>query len=106
MRNAAGGQFINQNIILEQTTILSTLQFLEYKLDLYINKRYTQEHRVCRLVTHYQTRTSYIRNYRQLLYDPFNFRKDKANRDYISRQYSHEVKEWMAVAKWFDSEKG
>jgi hypothetical protein len=106
LRNAAGGHLVYQNIKLEQITILSTLRFLEYKLDLYVNKKCIHEHRVCRLVKHCQTRISYIQNYRQLLYSPLNFRKDKANRDYISRQYSHEAKEWMTGAKWFDSEKG
>jgi hypothetical protein len=53
-----------------------------------------------------QTRISYIQNYRQLLYDPFNFLKDKANKDYGCRQYSHEAEEWITGAKWFDSEKG
>ena len=31
---------------------MSTLRFLDYKLDLYINKNYIQEHRACRLVKH------------------------------------------------------
>jgi len=43
---------VNQNIKLEQTTNVSTLRFLEYKLDLYTNKKYIHEHRACRLVKH------------------------------------------------------